>query len=266
MVKIVEPSWLEQHLSDPTLVTVDPRPVVKYLAGHIPKAVSFPLSKLLDPNTLALIPPERLCGVLGASGIDENSTIVLYDSYDGQSAAMLAWTLEYLGHQQVAVLSQRIEGWAEEGRELLYKPVAPQPKKFDAHVNNTVRAFPEELLLKKDGKILDLRSRDEYEGRVATEVRTGHIPSARNVPWTDLMGDGHKFLRSRVDLEEVARKKGLTPSDNIVTYCSYGPRAAIGYLAFQTLGYKVKVYDGSFHQWAQDTRFPVDGEGLQISL
>lgn len=266
MVKIVEPSWLEEHLSDPSLIAVDPRPVVKYLAGHIPKAINFPMSKLLDPKTLALNPPEQLCRVLGASGIDDNSTIVLYDSYDGQSAAMVAWTLEYLGHRQVVVLSRRIEGWAEEGRELLYKPVAPQPKKFDSQLNNMVRAFPQELLQKRDGKILDLRGRDEYEGRVATEVRTGHIPSARNVPWTDLIGDSHAFLRSRVELEDFARKVGLAQSDNIVTYCSYGPRAAIGYLAFQTMGYKVKVYDGSFHQWAQDMRFPVEGEGLQISL
>lgn len=266
MIKIVEPSWLEEHLSDPSLVAVDPRPVVKYLAGHIPKALNFPMSKLLDPKTLALNSPGQLGRVLGASGIDDRSTIVLYDGYDGQSAAMLGWTLEYLGHRQVAILSSRIEGWAEDGRELLYKPVAPQPKNFDVKLNNTIRALPEELLQKKDGKILDLRGRDEYGGIVATEVRTGHIPSARNVPWTDLIGDGHAFLRSRIDLEEVARKKGLTQTDNIVTYCSYGPRAAIGYLAFQTLGYEVKVYDGSFHQWAQNSRFPVEGEGLQISL
>ena len=86
MVKIVEPSWLEEHLSDPGLVAVDPRPVVKYLAGHIPKALNFPMSKLLDPKTLALNSPEELGRVLGASGIDDSSMIVLYDGYDGQSA------------------------------------------------------------------------------------------------------------------------------------------------------------------------------------
>lgn len=266
MVKFVEPQWLEDNVTDPKLVTIDTRPVVKYLAGHVPRAVNLPLTKLLDPKTLALIPIEQLATILSVTGIDRNSNLVLYDGYDGQSAALLAWTIEYMGHEDVSILSRRIEAWSEEGRELLYKHVVSQPRKFEAKLNENVRAQPQELLQKGDVKILDLRSRDEFEGKVATEVRTGHIPSARNIPWTDLIGAGHMFLRSRTILEEVAKKMGLSQSDKIVTYCSYGPRAAIGYLAFQSLGYKVKVYDGSFHQWAQNPRLPVEGEGLQISL
>ena len=266
MVELVEPSWLEQHLNDSNVATVDPRPVVKYLEGHIPRAVNIPLPKMLDSRTLALLPTDQLCRTLGASGIDEKSTTVLYDGYDGQSASMLAWILEYLGQKQVAVLSRRVEGWAGEGRELLYKPVTLQPKQFDPTINEAIRIFSEELVQQRNGKILDLRSKDEFEGRVATEVRTGHIPRARNVPWTDLIGDNHTFLRSRADLEEVVERIDVNRTDNVVTYCGYGPRAAIGYVALQSLGFKVKVYDGSFHQWAQDSRLPLEGEGLQISL
>ena len=253
-------------MTDPRVVTIDTRPVVKYLAGHVPRAVNFPLTKLLDPKTLALVPIEQLGSTLSATGIDRSSTIVLYDGYDGQSAALLAWILEYMGHEDVSILSRRIEAWSEEGRELLYKPVMPQPRKFETELNENVRVRPQELLQKGDVKILDLRSRDEFEGKVATEVRTGHIPNARNIPWTDLIGASHMFLRSRSDLEEVAKKMRLAPTDKIVTYCSYGPRAAIGYLALQSLGNEVRVYDGSFHQWAQNPRLPVEGEGLQISL
>ena len=266
MVKFVEPQWLEDNVTDPKLVTIDTRPVVKYLAGHVPRAVNLPLTKLLDPKTLALIPIEQLATILSVTGIDRNSNVVLYDGYDGQSAALLAWTIEYLGHEDVSILSRRIEAWSEEGRELLYKPVVPQPRKFEHELNENVRAQRHELLRKGDVKILDLRSRDEFEGRMATEARTGHIPSARNIPWTDLIGDNHRFLRQRADLEEASKKIGLNRTDKVVTYCSYGPRAAVGYLAFQSLGYNVKVYDGSFHQWAQDSRLPVEGEGLQISL
>jgi thiosulfate/3-mercaptopyruvate sulfurtransferase len=266
LVRIIAPSWLEEHLNDPSVVTVDPRQVVKYLEGHIPRAVNLPLTKLLDSKTLALMPPEHLSGIFSTAGIDENTTAVLYDSYDGQSAAMLAWVLEYLGHPRLAVLSCRLEGWADQGRELLYKPVMPLGKKFEAKPNNAVRAQSEELLQRGNTKLFDLRSKEEFQGKVATEVRTGHIPGAVNLPWTDLIGDGHKYLRARPDLEEVVERIGLSPTDKIVTYCSYGPRAAIGYLALQYLGYKVRVYDGSFHEWAHHSELPTEGEGLQIQL
>ena len=266
MVRFVESQWLEDHVNDPKVVPIDTRPVVRYLAGHVPRAVNLPLAKLLDPKTLALLPIEKIGLILSTAGVDRNSTVVLYDGYDGQGAALLAWVLEYMGHEDVSILSRRIEAWSEEGREMLYKPVVPQPRKFEAKLNESMRAQPQELLQERDLKILDLRSRDEFEGKVANEIRTGHIPNARNIPWTDLIGTSHMFLRSRSDLEEVAKKMGLAPTDRIVTYCSYGPRAAIGYLALQSLGYKVKVYDGSFHQWAQNPRLPVEGEGLQISL
>src|SRR5690242_13641321 len=105
---------------DPSVVIVDPRPVVKYLGGHIPGAVNIPLAKILDSKTLALLPVKRLSRIFGAAGIDENSTTILCDSYDGQSSAMLAWALEYLGPSRVALLSSRVEGWTGHGREFLY--------------------------------------------------------------------------------------------------------------------------------------------------
>jgi len=268
LVRFIDPSWVQQHLSDPSLVIVDRRSVVKYLEGHIPSAVNLPLAKLLDSKTLALMPLEHLSRIFGAAGIDENTTAVFYDSYDGQNAAMLAWVLEYLGHSNVTVLSCRLEGWISEGREVLYKPVTPKTKKFDAKPNNVVRALSEELLQRKNDTLLDMRSKEEFQGKVATEVRTGHIPGAVNIPWTDLIGDGHEFLRPKPELEEVGKRVSLGPTQKkIVTYCSYGPRAAIGYVALQYLGYReVKVYDGSFHQWAQRTQLPVEEEGLQLQF
>lgn len=266
MVKFVEASWLQDHLSDPSLVIVDPRPVVKYLGGHIPHAVNLPMSKLLDPKTMALLPPDQLSKIFGENGIDAKSTAVLYDDYDGQNAAMLAWSLKYLGLAVVALLTPRLGSWTEGGGELLYKPVSKSPKKFVANPNTNLRSLAEEILYNRDAKILDLRSREEFQGKVATETRTGHIPGAINIPWTELLGK-EEFLRPVNELEKVFERIGVSPNDRIVTYCTYGPRAAIGFLALQRLDYrKVSVYDGSFHQWAQRSELPVEGEGLQLEL
>ncbi len=267
LVEIIDASWLDNHLSDPGVRVVDPRSTVNYLEGHVPSAVNLPVSKTLDKNSLELLPEGRLSEIFGEAGIDADSTVVFYDSYDGQNAAMLVWILEYLGHQKVKILSSRMEAWASDGREVLYRPVKPQARRFQARPNQTVRATLQELVGRTGDKLLDLRSREEFQGKVATEVRTGRLPGAINLPWTSLIGQVNEFLRPRRELEEIISGVGIHPNDRIVTYCTYGPRAAVGYIALQLLGYdNVRVFDGSFHQWAQRRELPVEGEGLQLQL
>ncbi len=267
VVEIIDASWLEKHLSDPGVKVVDPRSTVKYLEGHIPGAVNLPVSKTLDEKTLDLLPEGRLSEIFGEAGISADATVVFYDSYDGQNAAMLAWTLEYLGQRKVRILSSRMEAWISDGREVLYRPVKAEARRFEARPNRTVRALLQELVEIRGHKLLDLRSREEFQGKVATEVRTGRLPGAINFPWTSLIGQGNDFLRPKQELEEIVSGVSLHPTDRIVTYCSYGPRAAVGYVALQQLGYSnARVYDGSFHQWARQTELPVEGEGLQLQF
>ena len=239
---------------------------MKYLSGHIPGAVNMPLWKILDKNTLSLRPEGELSEALSEAGVEATSKIVLCDSYDGQNAALLAWTMEYLGHQDVGILSEYIETWAS-GRELLYRPVKVRPGSFESRPNPTVRILATGLAGNANVKVLDLRSREEFQGKVATEARSGHIPRSVNLPWTSLLGREGNFLRPREELEQVLLGVGVRREENIVTYCSYGPRAAVGYVALQQAGYRnVQVYDGSFHDWADRRELPVEGEGLQIQL
>jgi thiosulfate/3-mercaptopyruvate sulfurtransferase len=264
MVELTSFSWLDEHLKDPNVRVVDPRPIVKYLSGHVPGAVNLPLTRILDTKTLGLKPQNELEQVFGEVGLSEDATVVLYDSYDGQNAAMVSWVLEYLGDQNVRILSKYFEDWASGGqREVLYKPVKPQPRHFAAKQNRAVRISLEELWMKKNAKIVDFRSSEEFLGKVAKEARSGHIPGAINLPWTGFLGHGNEYLRPKQELEEIALGMGLLKNDHVVAYCSFGPRAAMGYVALQQLGYRdVAVYDGSFHQWAQHAQLPVEGEEL----
>jgi thiosulfate/3-mercaptopyruvate sulfurtransferase len=264
MINLVNDSWLAEHVEDPQTRIIDPRPRVKYLQGHVPRAVNLPLSEVYDRETLGIHSEERLAEIFGKVGVDLDSTVALYDSYDGQSAAMLAWLLEYLGHPRVMILSNYLEGWVKHGRQILYRLVPAEPKSFGQKLGGRGRALMNEVLQRGDSKLLDLRSEDEFQGKISTEPRSGHIPGAVSLPWTELIGKELQFLKPQQELRERTTAVGVNLSDRVITYCLNGPRAAIGYVALQQLGFEnVQVYDGSFHEWARKPELPLEQGNIQ---
>jgi len=266
-VQLVDSAWLDQNQTNEEVRIVDSRPPVKYLSGHIPGAVNFTLLSVLDKDTLRLHSETRISESFGEAGIAPTGKVAVCDDFDGQNAAFVAWALEYLGHKSTAILSDYVESWASSGRELLYRPVKAERKSFDPKPNSELRIQASEITGNAHVKVIDLRSADEFQGKIATESRTGHLPRAINLPWTKLLGEKGKFLKDEEDLGQIFSHAGLRRDDRIVTYCSYGPRAAVGYMALRQAGYsKVRVYDGSFHEWSRRADLPVEGEGLQIEL
>jgi thiosulfate/3-mercaptopyruvate sulfurtransferase len=264
MIKLVDNSWLAEHVSDPQTRVIDPRPRVRYLQGHVPKAVNLPLPEVYDRESLALFPDEKLAEIFGKIGVDFDSNVVLYDSYDGQSAAMLAWLLEYLGHSRVMILSTYFEHWVKQGGQALYRPVPVEPKTFSKKPGGQTRALVNEVLQRGDSKLLDLRSEDEFRGKTSTEQRAGHIPGAVSLPWTELIEAENHLLKPSQVLRETLIARRVNPSDHVITYCSNGPRATIGYLALQQLGFaNVQVYDGSFHEWARRPSLPLELDDIK---
>jgi thiosulfate/3-mercaptopyruvate sulfurtransferase len=254
LAELVDFSWIDQNKDDPRLVILDSRPPVKYLQGHIPRAVNLPTSRVFDRGTLELLPIERLAGIVGEAGVDWDKTVVVCDDHDGQNEAMLAWTLEFLGHPRVKLLSSFVGRWIKENRPISYRPAKPEPGDIHGKETPNVRATPEEISRGSAAKLVDLRSRDEFEGKSSEGPKSVHLPGALSLPWTSLLGEENQLFRPKPWLEALVSEIGLRQDDEIITYCSFGPRAAIGYVALRELGFKhVKVYDRSFKHWTSRT-------------
>jgi thiosulfate/3-mercaptopyruvate sulfurtransferase len=251
MIKLVSMDWVAERLGRHEFMLVDARRPMKYLSGHLPGAINLPAYKAFGPNG-RLLDSESLADLIGNAGLGVDLAPVIYDSPEGQNAAMVAWILEYLGHTNILVLECFYEAWKASGREVLYKPVVQPKKTFTSRLNPSARATLEDVLGARDIKLVDFRSREEYCGAATIgEDRAGHIPGAANIPWRDLGCPPQRMLKPVGDLAQITTLAGLNRGDKVVAYCRSGPRAALGYLALSQLGTNVRLFDGSFAQWSQ---------------
>ncbi len=251
MAKLVSAEWVAGRIESKEIVVVDPRRPMKYLLGHLPGAINLPMYQAFGADG-RLLAPAALAEFIGGKGLGDAATPVLYDSPEGQNAAMLAWTLEYLGRSDVLVLDCFYEHWKEQGREVRYKPVTAKPVAFIARENPAIRATLAEV---RDGaglKLLDLRSPEEFSGeRTMGDDAPGHIPGAVNLVWRDFASPPERIIAPAEKIEGMLSGAGVRRGDRIITYCRSGPRAAVGYLALKELGYDVRLFDGSYAEWSR---------------
>lgn len=252
MARIVSPDWVADRLNDATFAVVDPRRPMKYLSGHLPGAINVPMYKAFGADG-ALLAPDALAEFIGGCGLGDQRAPILYDSPEGQNAAMLAWILEYLGRRDVHVMGAFFEGWKISGREVLYKPVEAPAARFTARPDSSIRATIDELRRGSDhARMVDFRSREEFSGeRSMGDDQPGHIPGSINLPWRELGSTAESLLKPREDLRRMLADAGVGSDGPVVAYCRSGPRAALGYLALRELGYEVKLFDGSWAQWSK---------------
>jgi thiosulfate/3-mercaptopyruvate sulfurtransferase len=251
LARMVDMDWVAQRMGQPGIVLVDPRRPMKYLSGHLPGALNVPGYKTFGPDG-KLLAPGALAGFLGTAGLGGDPTPVLYDSPEGQNAAMLAWILEYLGRTDVCVMVSFYEAWKAAGREVRYKPVEAAARTFTSQPNPAGRITAEEASAPGRLKFIDFRSSEEFSGeRAIGEDQPGHIPGAVNVVWRDLADPPRTLLKQRAAIERIMADAGVTRGDQIVAYCRSGPRAALGYLALRDAGYEARLFDGSWAEWSR---------------
>ena len=248
MATFVSADWVEEHIDRPGYLLIDPRSAMRYLMGHLRSAVSVPLKKLQDEQG-RLLPPEQMAGVFAAAGLGDDVVPVLYDGQDGRKAAMHSWILEYLGRDDIHIMDLLYDRWKDEGREVLYRPVATSPRTFNPNVRHAIRASLEDVASPGGAKLLDTRSAEEFRGEVEIDQRPGHIPGSIHLAWSELAGNDGRVLIEPERLRDAMSSVGIGNDDSVIAYCRSGLRASLPYLAMKNAGYDVRLYDGSYAEW-----------------
>jgi len=262
---LVSTEWLAGHLGSGNLLVVDMAvEPVQYERFHLPGALYLPYAALAARGRDGVSHPlsaEAFATLLGRMGVSPSTHVVVYDDMGGLQASRLFWELERIGHAHVSVLDGGLVAWVREGRLVSADPVRPQPVTYTLPAGAHARAnlADRAALDAKGAVILDVRSREEYEGD-PRDPRGGHVPGARSWPWDQAVDVEHGFrLAPAAELKGTLADVGVTgPDKAVVTYCRSGHRAAHTYLVLRSLGYqKVRLYAGSMLEYLHDKAAPV---------
>ena len=261
----VTTEWLARHLDDPKVVLLDGswflpaanrKPHEEYLAGHIPGAVFFDIDGVADHSTglpHMLLAPDEFGRQVGALGVGDGMTIVIYDEAGLFSAPRVWWEFLTMGAPDIRILEGGGPKWRAEGRPLESGVTKRAPATFTSHFHpELVRSFSQMQATVAAGKqVADARPGGRFAGR-DPEPRpglvSGHMPGAMSVPATDLVADGR--LKSVSELTAMFHKAGVDLSQPIVTSCGSGVTASTLMLALKTAGARdVAIYDGAWAEW-----------------
>lgn len=268
---LVEANWLAQPLLAKELVIIDVRPQNDYKLGHIPGAVNLSLSQITDaknPVRGMLVPKEQFETIIRGVGVNQDSTVVIYDEGNSPNPARLFWALHYYGFERIAILNGGFTQWRKQSLPVDTKGPSRSPGNFMA-VANPLRiadkAYVKQSLGKTGVVILDVRNPEEYEGSIKSTQRVGHIPGAINLDWVNnlTMVEGVAKMKPALELSKLYESLGVTIDKEIIVNCQTGVRASQAYFTLKYLGYgQVRLYDGSWEEWGNDLSLPVEvGKG-----
>jgi thiosulfate/3-mercaptopyruvate sulfurtransferase len=262
---LVEPAWLAAHTADADLRIVDLRPR-GYSEGHIPNAV------WLDNNWIrkAGAPPDFLPtpaefeALMGKLGIGPATRVVAYDERGGIYAARLWWILNYYGHGNVALLNGGWTSWTLEQRPTStdVPTVSAPPFRVKAALTGHATAQDVMAAINKPGvKLVDARTQGEIDGKDFRNIkRAGFIESSVPVYWEDTFDKTTHVFKSAAAITKLYRDRGILPTDEVITYCQVGMRAAHDLFTLALIGHdpgKLRNYYGAWEEWGNRDDTPI---------
>ncbi len=269
---LVDTQWVAEHLNDPSvrIIEADEDPLL-YEVGHIENAVKLDWHvDVQDPVQRDFVHKPDFEALMSRYGVSPDTTVVFYGDKNNWYAAYSFWLFRLYGHRDLRIMNGGRAKWEAEGRP--YVKTAPQfaaTQYVAKEPDLSIRAFRrqvEDSLEAKQGALVDVRSNDEYTGKLLHMInypqegaqRGGHIPGAQNIPWaTAANADG--TFKSVEELTSIYGSKGVTSDKPVITYCRIGERSAhTWFVLTQLLDYpNVRNYDGSWTEWGNLVGAPI---------
>jgi thiosulfate/3-mercaptopyruvate sulfurtransferase len=274
MDSLVTTEWLANEMGASDLRIVDAswhmpasgrNGLEEYLAGHIPGAVFMDLADLVDtasPVDNTLPPPEKFASRMQSLGLGDGSRIVIYDDSAVKTAARAWFMLKLFGAHDVAILDGGIAKWKAEGRPLAEGRETLRHRHFTAwQEDGKVRTKEQMLANVASGaeQVLDARGAARFTGEEADprpNIAAGHIPGARNLPYSELFNADGTF-KDKAGLAAAFAGAGIDLAKPVVTSCGSGVTACVLLFGMHLLGKEDgKLYDGSWTEWGADPATP----------
>jgi len=268
---LVDAEWVEQHLDDPKVVLVEvDEDTAAYDKNHIRGAVRIDWKQdLQDPVRRDFVNKEQFDKLLSEKGIGNDDTVVLYGGNNNWFASYAYWYFKLYGHDNIKLLDGGRKKWELDSRELVDEQPSRDKTSYKAKdPNNKIRAFRDEAV-EAIGKLnlVDVRSPDEFSGKLLAPAhlpqeqsqRAGHIPTAKNIPWSKAANDDGTF-RSDDELKKLYQDEGVDFGKDTIAYCRIGERSAHTWFVLHEIldQPQVKNYDGSWTEYGSLVGVPIE--------
>ena len=268
---LVDADWVAAHGSDPGVVLVEvDEDTSAYDKGHIRNAVKIDWKQdLQDPVRRDFVDRAGFEALLSARGIGNDDTVILYGGNNNWFAAYAYWYFKLYGHQNVKLLDGGRKKWELESRELVTEVPQRAATSYSAsEQDSAIRAFRDEVVAAIGQlNLVDVRSPDEFAGRLLAPAhlpqeqaqRGGHIPTAKNVPWSKAAEEDGSFKSDDALRALYGNEAGVDFGKDTIAYCRIGERSAhTWFVLHELLGQpNVKNYDGSWTEYGSLVGVPI---------
>ena len=269
-MSLVDTNWLEKNINNVKIIDcswhmpqANRNGHEEYNKEHIPNAIFFDLDKNSKTNTDL---PHMLTDIsswekiMEEMGIENKDEIVVYDNSDVISSCRCWYNLIYFGHDPklVHVLDGGFKKWKKENKTTNNNEVISKTSVYSCKENAELvknKKQIDENINKNEFNVVDARSKERFEGKVAEPrkgLRSGSIKNSFCLPFGELINEDHTFINKDKIMKKF-ESINFDHNKNLVFSCGSGVTASVLALAYSLINdkYMPTIYDGSWSEYGK---------------